>query len=52
MKIVVIGCTELIGSKVVSKLREHGQEAIAASPKGKVWAHTLDEGNGVGQAKD
>ncbi|MBN9615445.1 MAG: NmrA family transcriptional regulator [Acidobacteriales bacterium 59-55] len=32
MKIVVIGGTGLIGSKVVSKLREHGHEAIAASP--------------------
>lgn len=52
MQIVVIGCNGLIGSKVASKLREHGHEAIAASPKGKVPAHTLDEGNGVGQAKD
>ena len=32
MKIVVIGGTGLIGSKLVSKLREHGHEAIAASP--------------------
>ncbi|WP_309129768.1 SDR family oxidoreductase [Microbacterium sp.] len=31
-KIVVIGGTGLIGSKVVSKLTEHGHEAIAASP--------------------
>jgi uncharacterized protein YbjT (DUF2867 family) len=31
MKIVVIGGTGLIGSKVVSKLGEHGQEAVAAS---------------------
>jgi uncharacterized protein YbjT (DUF2867 family) len=32
MRIVVIGGTGLIGSKVVSKLGEHGHEAIAASP--------------------
>ncbi|MET0791325.1 MAG: SDR family oxidoreductase [Polyangiaceae bacterium] len=32
MKIVVIGGTGLIGSKVVKKLREHGHEAVAASP--------------------
>ena len=32
MKIVVIGGTGLIGSKLVPKLREHGHEAIAASP--------------------
>ena len=32
MKIVVIGGSGLIGSKLVSKLREHGHEAIAASP--------------------
>ena len=31
-KIVVIGGTGLIGSKVVSKLAAHGHEAIAASP--------------------
>jgi uncharacterized protein YbjT (DUF2867 family) len=31
MKIVVIGGTGLIGSKLVKKLREHGQEAVAAS---------------------
>lgn len=33
MKIVVIGGTGLIGSKVVAKLTEHGHEAIAASPE-------------------
>jgi uncharacterized protein YbjT (DUF2867 family) len=33
MKIVVIGGSGLIGSKVVSRLREHGHEAVAASPK-------------------
>ena len=32
MKIVVIGGTGLIGSKLVAKLREHGHEAIPASP--------------------
>src|SRR5689334_7159260 len=32
MKIVVIGGTGLIGSKLVTKLREHGQEVVAASP--------------------
>jgi uncharacterized protein YbjT (DUF2867 family) len=32
MKIVVIGGTGLIGSKLVSKFREHGHETIAASP--------------------
>ncbi|HET6334802.1 MAG TPA: SDR family oxidoreductase [Polyangiales bacterium] len=32
MKIVVIGGTGLIGSKVVQKLRVHGHEAVPASP--------------------
>jgi uncharacterized protein YbjT (DUF2867 family) len=32
MKIVVIGGTGLIGSRLVKKLREHGHEAIAAAP--------------------
>ena len=32
MKIVVIGGSGLIGSKLVPKLREHGHEAAAASP--------------------
>ena len=32
MKIVVIGGTGLIGSKVVSKLREQGNEAVPAAP--------------------
>jgi uncharacterized protein YbjT (DUF2867 family) len=32
MKIVVIGGTGLIGSKVVALLEEHGHEAVAASP--------------------
>ena len=32
MKIVVIGGTGLIGSRLVEKLRERGQEVVAASP--------------------
>jgi uncharacterized protein YbjT (DUF2867 family) len=32
MKIVVIGGTGLIGSKLVAKLRERGHEAVAAAP--------------------
>jgi uncharacterized protein YbjT (DUF2867 family) len=32
MKIVVIGGTGLIGSKLVEKLREHGNEAVPAAP--------------------
>ena len=32
MKIVVIGGTGLIGSKLVAKLRTHGHEAVAAAP--------------------
>jgi uncharacterized protein YbjT (DUF2867 family) len=36
MKIVVIGGTGLIGSKLVKKLLEQGQEAVAASPSSGV----------------
>src|SRR6516164_4509045 len=36
MRIVVIGGTGLIGSKLVAKLREHGHEAVAASPNSGV----------------
>src|SRR6202048_184379 len=36
MKIVVIGGTGLIGSKLVNKLREHGHEAVAAAPNSGV----------------
>jgi uncharacterized protein YbjT (DUF2867 family) len=36
MKIVVIGGSGLIGSKLVNKLREHGHEAVAASPNSGV----------------
>ena len=32
MKIVVIGGTGLIGSKVVEKLKQKGHEAVAAAP--------------------
>jgi uncharacterized protein YbjT (DUF2867 family) len=35
-KVVVIGGTGLIGSKVVARLAEHGHEAIAASPNSGV----------------
>ena len=40
MKIVVIGGSGLIGSKLVNKLPEHGHEAIAASPNSGVNALT------------
>jgi uncharacterized protein YbjT (DUF2867 family) len=36
MKIVVIGGTGLIGSKLVSKLREQGHDVVAASPNSGV----------------
>src|SRR5258705_11387030 len=32
MKLVVIGGSGLIGSRLVAKLREHGHEVVAASP--------------------
>jgi uncharacterized protein YbjT (DUF2867 family) len=47
MKIVVIGGSGLIGSKLVTKLREHGHEAIAASPNSGV--NTLT-GEGLAEA--
>ena len=46
MKIVVIGGSGLIGSKLVPKLREQGHEAVAASPNSGVNTLTgegLDE---------
>jgi uncharacterized protein YbjT (DUF2867 family) len=46
MKIVVIGGTGRIGSKVVNKLREHGHETIAASPNSGVNTVT---GEGVAE---
>ena len=36
MKIVVVGGSGLIGSRLVLRLREQGQEAIAASPSSGV----------------
>jgi uncharacterized protein YbjT (DUF2867 family) len=36
MKIVVIGGSGLIGKKLVSRLRQHGHEAVAASPSSGV----------------
>jgi uncharacterized protein YbjT (DUF2867 family) len=47
MKIVVIGGTGLIGSKLVKKLREHGHEAVAASPNNGVNSIT---GEGLADA--
>src|SRR5256885_11967029 len=47
MKIVVIGGTGLIGSKLVTKLREQGHEAVAASPNSGVNTIT---GEGLAQA--
>src|SRR5580704_11122423 len=47
MKIVVIGGSGLIGSKLVTKLREQGHEAIAASPKSGVNSIT---GEGLAEA--
>jgi uncharacterized protein YbjT (DUF2867 family) len=47
MKIVVIGGTGLIGSKLVTKLGEHGHEAVAASPNTGV--NTLT-GDGLAEA--
>jgi uncharacterized protein YbjT (DUF2867 family) len=47
MKIVVIGGTGLIGSKLVNKLREHGHEPVAAAPNTGV--NTLT-GDGLAEA--
>ena len=47
MKIVVIGGSGLIGSKLVTKLREHGHEAVPASPNSGV--NTLT-GEGLAEA--
>src|SRR5262245_58745435 len=44
MKLVIIGGSGLIGSKLVTKLREHGHEAVPASPDTGV--NTLT-GNGL-----
>jgi len=47
MKIVVIGGSGLIGGKLVERLRQHGHEAIAASPASGVDTIT---GRGLAQA--
>ena len=47
MKIVVAGGTGLIGSRLVEKLRQQGQEAVAASPKSGVNSIT---GQGLADA--
>ena len=47
MKIVIIGGTGLIGSKVVTRLRQHGHQAVPASPDSGV--NTLT-GEGVAAA--
>src|ERR1700719_4514016 len=47
MKIVVIGGTGLIGSKLVKKLREQGQEVVAAAPASGVNSVT---GEGLADA--
>ena len=47
MKLVVIGGTGLIGSKLVKKLREHGHEAVAASPNTGINSIT---GEGLAEA--
>src|SRR5919109_2498159 len=47
MKIVVIGGTGLIGSKLVNKLREHGHETVPAAPNTGV--NTLT-GEGLAEA--
>jgi uncharacterized protein YbjT (DUF2867 family) len=47
MKLVVIGGTGLIGSKLVRKLREDGHEAVAASPNSGVNSLT---GEGLADA--
>ena len=47
MKIVVIGGTSLIGTKLVNNLRALGQEVVAASPKSGINTFT---GEGVADA--
>lgn len=47
MRIVIIGGSGLIGSKLVKKLREHGHEAVAASPNSGVNSVT---GEGLAEA--
>jgi uncharacterized protein YbjT (DUF2867 family) len=56
MKIVVIGGTGLIGSRLVKKLREEDQEVVAASPSSGVNSLTgeglADALNGASVAVD
>src|SRR5881398_638175 len=47
IKIVVIGGTGLIGTKLVNNLRERGQEVVAASPSSGVNTFT---GEGLAEA--
>jgi uncharacterized protein YbjT (DUF2867 family) len=47
MKIVVVGGSGLIGSRLVKQLREHGHEAVAASPDSGVNTIT---GEGLAEA--
>jgi uncharacterized protein YbjT (DUF2867 family) len=47
MKIVVVGGSGLIGSRLVNQLREHGHEAVAASPNSGVNTVT---GEGLAEA--
>ena len=47
MKIIVIGGTGLIGSKLVNKLREQGRQVVAASPNSGVNSVT---GEGLAEA--
>ena len=49
MKVVVIGGTGLIGSKLVEKLRKAGHDALAASPDTGVDILT---GEGLDEALD
>ncbi|WP_328992788.1 SDR family oxidoreductase [Kribbella sp. NBC_01245] len=49
MKVVVIGGTGLIGSKIVSRLGEHGHVAVAAAPNTGVNTIT---GEGLAEALD
>lgn len=49
MKIVIIGGTGLIGSKVVANLREQGHEAVPASPRLGINSLT---GEGLAEALD
>jgi len=47
MKIVVLGGSGLIGTRLVNNLRQHGQEIVAASPSSGVSTIT---GGGLAKA--